>query len=102
MLAEWPQDQLDRFLRCPITKEGVSWADAMLLRRVNRAIEAGSVTNRVGAPVREPLDAALVDRSGTWIHPSWGGLPTLLPDDAIELSSVPEAPGFGASDRNEP
>lgn len=90
MTQEWPQEMLDRFLQCPITLKSVKWAEPGLLRRVNRAIEAGQLTNRVGVAVQEPMDAALVDESQTVLHPCWGGLPTLLPDEAILLADVPE------------
>jgi len=86
MLPEWPQEMLDRFLCCPVTGQGLTWADGLLLQQLNRAIETGKLLNRIGAEVREPLDAALVDTSRTIVHPCWGGLPTLLSDDAIDLS----------------
>lgn len=90
MTQEWPQEMLDRFLQCPITGSGVRWADPALLRRVNRAIEAKQLINRVGVSVLEPMDAALVDEGQTVLHPCWGGLPTLLPDEAILIAELPD------------
>ena len=90
MNQEWPQEVLDRFLQCPVTGEGVAWAEPELLRRINRAVEAGTLVNRIGVAVEEPMDAALVDKSRTVVHPCWGSIPTLLPDEAILLADIPE------------
>ena len=63
MNQEWPQEVLARFLQCPVTGEGVAWAEPELLRRINRAVEAGTLVNRIGVAVEEPMDAALVDKT---------------------------------------
>ena len=85
MSEGWSQEAIDQFLQCPITKEGLAWADAELLRDLNKKIEAGEVANRIGLAMSEPLDAALVNRSGTILYPCYGGLPALLVDEAIDL-----------------
>ena len=91
MSEEWPAEAIARFLRCPLTGQSLSWADPQLVRALNRRIESHELIDRSGTVVKEPFDAALVDASRRWVYPCWGGLPTLLPDEAIELVESPGA-----------
>ena len=52
--------ELLRILVCPETKEPVHLAGPELLEQVNRAIEAGTLSNRSGEPVTEKVEAGLV------------------------------------------
>lgn len=83
MNRAWEQKDLDQFLRCPATHEGLRWVDAETLKRLNQQIEAGKVMNQVGVKLAEPVDEALVNESGTRLYPCYGGLPTLLMDESI-------------------
>ncbi|MEC7498539.1 MAG: hypothetical protein VX936_08545 [Planctomycetota bacterium] len=83
MNRPWNQNELDQFLRCPVTHEGLAWMDAEKLKRLNRDIESGQVMNQVGVKLAEPVDEALVNESGTRLYPCYGGLPSLLIDESI-------------------
>ena len=69
MNRPWNQKELDQFLQCPVTHEGLGWMDAEKLKLLNRDIEAGQVMNQVGVKLAEPVDEALVNESGTRLYP---------------------------------
>ena len=79
----WEQKDLDQFLRCPATHEGLRWVDAVTLKKLNELIDEGKVMNHVGVKLADPIDEALVNESGTHLYPCYGGMPTLLIDDSI-------------------
>ena len=72
-------------LVCPETKQPLRVADADLLSAVNSAIEAGSVSNRGGAPVNAPLVEALVREDGAFLYPVRDDIPIMLIDESIPL-----------------
>lgn len=77
--------ELLEILVCPETKQPVHVADAALLARINRAIEAGSLANRGGDVVRKPLDGGLVREDGRILYPVVDDIPIMLLDEAIEV-----------------
>jgi len=79
------QELLD-ILVCPETKQPVRLAGAEILDRLNRAIEAGTVTNRGGQPVTTRVDEGLVREDGRFLYPVQDDIPVMLIDEAIPLS----------------
>ena len=75
-------------LVCPETKQSLREVDAGLLARVNAVIEAGSVANRGGDAVRQPLETALVRDDGSVLYPVRDGIPVMLLDEAILIDSL--------------
>ena len=76
---------LVEILVCPETKQPVRVADAAVLDRINRAIEAGTLTNRGGDVVQDPLDGGLVREDGGVLYPVRDDIPIMLLDEAIEV-----------------
>ena len=72
-------------LVCPETKQPVRPADGGLLARLSSAIEAGSVKNRGGELVREPVQEGLVREDGLFLYPVRDEIPIMLIDEAIPL-----------------
>ena len=66
MNRPWNQNELDQFLRCPVTHEGLAWMDAEKLKLLNRDIEAGQVMNQVGLKLAESVDEA-TGRRQPWV-----------------------------------
>jgi uncharacterized protein YbaR (Trm112 family) len=75
-------------LRCPATHKGLAIAKSETLTRVNAAIEAGSVSNRDGTVLSEPLGEALVTDDEKLVYPVTNGIPVLLEGESISLDQV--------------
>lgn len=80
--------ELLEILVCPETKDPVRLADAELLERVNAAIERGTVQNRGGETVRDPVEEGLVREDGKVFYPVRDDIPIMLIDEAIVLDSL--------------
>jgi len=72
-------------LVCPETKQPLRVAEAELLQSLNTAIEAGSVTNRGGEPVKAVLTEALVREDNQVLYPVRDDIPIMLIDESIPL-----------------
>ncbi len=75
-------------LRCPVTHKGLAVARSDTLDRVNAGIEAGSVSNRDGNVLSEPLGEALVTDDKKLVYPVTNGIPVLLEGESISLDQV--------------
>jgi len=75
-------------LRCPVTHKGLAIAKSDTLDRVNTAIAAGSVSNRGGSVLSEPLGEALVTDDEKLAYPVANGIPVLLEGESISLDQV--------------
>lgn len=76
-------------LVCPETQQALHLAEAEVLERLNRAIGEGTVENRAGEPVREPVEEGLVREDGAILYPVREGIPVMLIDEAIPLEVAP-------------
>lgn len=74
-------------IRCPLDGQSLELATAKLITHLNEQIEAGELRDRAEGLVQEPMDAALVTADGKRVYPARGGIPTLVVDNAIEISS---------------
>ena len=81
-----------KLVRCPITLTKLSPADERLLAAVNRKIDAGQLSNRIGQAVTEPLQAGLVNEDASWLMAVIDGIAVLVADQAIDLSQVDDIP----------
>jgi uncharacterized protein YbaR (Trm112 family) len=70
-------------LCCPETKQDVSLADASVIAKLNEAIKSGSVANRGGKTVKEPVAAGLIREDGKFLYPVREDIPIMLIDEAI-------------------
>lgn len=73
-------------LACPETKEGVHLAPDHVVEAVNGRISAGTLVNRGGEKVTEPIDGGLVRADGKYLYPIREEIPIMLIDEAIPLS----------------
>ncbi len=79
------EKRLLNILRCPVTHKGLSLAKREMLARVNGAIKAGTVSNRDGAVLAEPLAEALITDDDKLLYPIANGIPVLLEGESISL-----------------
>ena len=73
-------------LACPETKDAVRLAPDSVVEDVNGMIEAGTLVNRGGEKVTEPIDGGLVRADGKYLYPIREEIPIMLIDEAIPLS----------------
>lgn len=83
--------ELLEILVCPDTKQPLRPADAELLRSLNDAIEAGSVTDRGGNAVESKIEEGLVREDGLFLYPIRDEIPIMLIDEAIPLEGLASA-----------
>ena len=81
--------ELLEILVCPETHQAVRPAEGELLDRLNQAIGSGSVTNRGGNEVSEPVEEGLVREDDKILYPVRDDIPIMLIDEAIELDQLP-------------
>jgi len=81
------QELLD-LLQCPETKSPLRVADDALVARINEAIAAGKIKNRVGDAVETPLAGGLVTETGSLLYSIVDDLPIMLVDEAIPLKQL--------------
>lgn len=75
-------------LCCPVTHRGLSVAKPDLLATLNRAIDAGGITNRDGAILAEALSEALITDDGKLLYPVTDGIPVLLEGESINAEQL--------------
>lgn len=77
-----------KLIRCPLTQTSLRPASEELLSAVNRQIQSGTLTNRLGQAVESPLEEGLVNADEHWLLPVRQGIAILVADQAIELSQI--------------
>ena len=82
------QQELVDLLQCPETKLPLHLADESLVARINEAIAAGAIKNRLGDTVEMSLSGGLVTESGSLLYPVVDDLPIMLVDEAIPLNQI--------------
>jgi uncharacterized protein YbaR (Trm112 family) len=75
-------------LCCPETHQGLTLADPALVELLNQQIAAGQLRNRKGQAVNQKVDAGLVRADGKVVYLVRSGIPIMLIDQAILLTSA--------------
>lgn len=75
-------------LCCPVTRSPLELLPERELAELNQRIAARRIKNREDAIVDEPLEQALVTRSGKLVYPVRDGIPVLLEDQAMPLTQL--------------
>ena len=79
-------DELLEILACPETKQSLTLASAALLSTLNARIQQGTLNNRQGTVVTEPIQQGLVREDGRYLYPIRDDIPIMLIDEAIPLN----------------
>ena len=75
-------------LVCPVTHQPLQLADAPLIARINRAIEAGKLQDQIGRLVGQPITEGLLRQDGKVLYPVRDGIPVMLADEGIAMEQV--------------
>lgn len=75
--------ELLSILCCPETKQDIEYVDGAVIDRINGKIRQGSLKNRGGEDIREPIDAGLVREDRIYLYPIRQDIPIMLIDEAI-------------------
>lgn len=81
-------DSFSKLLRCPETRQQLRELDDSKLGELNEAIRQGELLSEAGSPVEETLEGGLIREDDAVVYPIRGGVPNLLLDDRIPLSSA--------------
>ncbi len=83
-------DWLLKIIRCPITSQPLQLADDELVSRLREQSQAGQLFSHKGLAITSEFDAGLVDQSRTYFYRIRDGIPSLLPDEAVQVLSYLE------------
>lgn len=75
---------------CPETKQDLTLIDRDTVKKINKAIKAGTVKNRGGEVVKDSIDDGLIRTDEKYIYPVRYNIPVLLINEAIEASDFIE------------
>ncbi len=73
-------------LCCPETHQDISLVDDAVVKKINSAIKAGSLKNRGGETIKEPIDNGLLREDRQYLYPIREDIPIMLIDEAIPFS----------------
>lgn len=77
--------ELLKLLVCPEDKTPLHEADSAVLEKLNAAIKAGTLRDRSGEPVKDPIEAGLVRQDGKFLYIVQDDVPFMLLEEAIPL-----------------
>jgi len=78
-------DDLLEILVCPETRQPLTRAPADLLERLNQQVSAGTLRNRGGDPVGQPIAEGLLREDGKVLYVVDDDIPVMLVEESIEL-----------------
>lgn len=79
--------KLLEMLQCPAEGGLLRNAEPDVIERINQSIEKGEIRDSLDQRVEQPIDSGLVNESGTRLYPIRNGIPSLVVDESILLSS---------------
>ncbi len=77
--------KLLELIRCPIDGQSLLPANAAMVSAINNLIQRRELRDDADGLIEAPLDGALVTIDGTRAYAIRGGIPTLIPGEAIAL-----------------
>jgi uncharacterized protein len=77
--------QLLDLIRCPVDGQSLLKASNEIVAALNGMVVKGELRDASDGIVQEPLEGALITTDGARLHAIRGGIPTLIPGEAIPL-----------------
>jgi uncharacterized protein YbaR (Trm112 family) len=75
--------ELLEILCCPETKQDLILIDGNAIAKINQRIKEGTLKNRAGETIKEPIDAGLLREDRKFIYAIREDIPIMLIDEAI-------------------
>jgi uncharacterized protein YbaR (Trm112 family) len=75
-------------LLCPDSKQSLTLAEPALLDTLNRRIRQGTLKNRGGTVVSDPIDGGLVREDRRYLYVIRDDIPVMLIDEALPLQET--------------
>lgn len=79
--------KLISILRCPIDRSQLEFASPEMILQLNGAIERGELRDQGDQKITLALEAGLLAGEGSRIYPVRGEIPSLVPDEAINIAT---------------
>ncbi len=74
-------------LRCPIDRSQLEFASPEIILQLNSAIERGELRDQSDQKITLALESGLLAGEGSRIYPVRGEIPSLVPDEAINIAT---------------
>lgn len=74
-------------LCCPETKQDVTLVNEDMIKKINMKIKEGTVKNRGGEPVKEPIEGGLLREDRKYLYAIREDIPIMLIDEAIPFGA---------------
>lgn len=81
-------DDILELLVCPQNKQPLRYGSRSLLTKLNKRVQAGSLTFLSGARINDKMDAILVRADGNLAYGVFDEIPNLLSDEGIEIKKI--------------
>ncbi len=82
------KEDLLEILCCPKTMAPLKVVDTAALEKINERIAAGGIVYESGAPVKEPLEEALVTVNNDRLYAVKDSIPVMLIDESIPTAQL--------------
>lgn len=79
------EKELLDILCCPETKQDLTLVQGAAIAALNDRIKAGTLKNRAGETVKEPMDAGLLREDKKYLYMIREDIPIMLIDEAIPV-----------------
>jgi uncharacterized protein YbaR (Trm112 family) len=84
--------QLLDILCCPETKQDLTVVQGSVITKLNAMIKQGTLKNRAGETVKEPMEAGLLREDRKYLYMIREDIPIMLIDEAIPYDESYGAP----------
>ncbi len=81
-------ETLLQLICCPETRQSLASAPPDLLARLQALRSAGSLVNRAGRKVEDPLDDVLIREDGKIAYPVVDGIPVLIIEEGLAVDEL--------------
>jgi uncharacterized protein YbaR (Trm112 family) len=85
------QKDLIDILCCPETKQEITLIEGEVIDRINKKIKEGTLKNRGGETLKEPIDSGLLREDRKFLYPIREEIPIMLIDEAIAFQEFDKA-----------